>query len=68
MLNTVQTRTRSFGELIVKDNLEALDAAVSQAGVEPGDIISIIPVPRVTPAIGDHEPKLRVIYRTGPAR
>ena len=68
MLNTVQTKTRSFGELIVRDNLEALDTAISQAGVEPGDIVSIIPVPRVTPAIGDHEPKLRVIYRTSAAR
>lgn len=68
MLDTVQTTTRSFGELIVRDNLEALDVAISQAGVEPRDIISILAVPRVTPAIGDHEPKLRVIYRMSAAR
>lgn len=63
MLNPVQTKTRSFGELIVKDNLQALDEAITVAGIEPRDIISIIAIPPVTPAIGDHESKLRVIYR-----
>lgn len=68
MLDAVQTKTRSFGELIVRDSLQALDTAIAQAGIEPRDIISIIPLPRITPAIGDHEPKLRVIYRTNVAR
>ncbi|HVY42250.1 MAG TPA: hypothetical protein VG966_04420 [Hyphomicrobiaceae bacterium] len=63
MLDTGQARTRSVGEIIVGDSLEALDAALVKAGIEARDIVSIIPIPRITPAIGDHEPKLRVIYR-----
>jgi pyruvoyl-dependent arginine decarboxylase (PvlArgDC) len=63
MLDTAQARTRSVGEIVVGDSVEALDAALAKAGIEARDIVSIIPIPRITPAIGDYEPKLRVIYR-----
>lgn len=63
MSQTLPNARLVLAELIVRDNLAELNSALSLADVEPSDVVSIIPIPRVTPAIGDHEPKLRVIYR-----
>jgi hypothetical protein len=54
----------TLGELLVKDSIDALNKAIREAGLAPGDILAILPVPRITPAIGDYEAKLRVLYRT----
>ena len=54
-----------LGELLVADSIEALNKAIGEADIEASDILAILPVARITPAIGDHEAKLRVIYRKG---
>ena len=64
MAATLSSRPQVLAELIVKDDLDELNAALARANLEASDVVSILPVPRITPAIGDYEAKLRVIYRT----
>lgn len=64
MATRLCNRQQTLAELIVKDDLDELNAALARANIEPGDVVTILPVPRITPAIGDYEAKLRVIYRT----
>ncbi len=51
-------------ELVINATEDALNAAVAEHHIEPEKIISVIFQPRKELAIGDHEAKYRVIYRT----
>jgi chorismate mutase len=56
--------TQVLKELIVKADEESLNAAISENHIAPENIISVIFQPAAHLAIGDHEAKYRVIYRT----
>jgi chorismate mutase len=50
-------------EIVVTANQEALNTAILENRIEPEKIISVILEPRKQLAIGDYEPKYRVLYR-----
>jgi hypothetical protein len=54
----------SIREVVVNATEDALNAAVNEHQIEPERIISVIFQPRKELAIGDHEAKYRLIYRT----
>jgi hypothetical protein len=51
-------------EIVVPANEDSFNAAVEANQIEPDKIISVILQPRHTLAIGDHEAKYRLIWRT----
>jgi hypothetical protein len=57
------TTLTSVRELIVTANQEALNAAITEHQIEPEKIISVIWLPGKHLAIGDYEPKYRILYR-----
>jgi hypothetical protein len=64
MATTMSNSRQALAVLIVRDSLEDLNAALMRANIEPGDVVSISPIPRITPVSGDYDAKLQVIYRT----
>jgi hypothetical protein len=51
-------------EIIVKADEASLNNAITEQRIAPENIISVIYQPAAAMAIGDHEAKYRVIYRT----
>jgi|HubBroStandDraft_6_1064221.scaffolds.fasta_scaffold2314415_2 hypothetical protein len=64
MEHTAMKNSSTVREVVVKATEDALNAAVAEHKIEPEKIISVIFQPRRELAIGDHEAKYRLIYRT----
>ncbi|CAN0473126.1 unnamed protein product [Phaeothamnion confervicola] len=56
--------SQALKEIIVKADEDSLNSAIAQNNIAPDHIISVIFQPASHLAIGDHDAKYRVIYRT----
>jgi hypothetical protein len=55
--------SQALKELVVKADEESLNSAIAERRIAPESIVSVMLQPGSGMAIGDSEPKYRVIYR-----
>jgi hypothetical protein len=54
---------QSVREIVTPANIEALNTALTENQIQPEKVISVMLQPGTPLAIGDNEPKYRVLYR-----
>jgi hypothetical protein len=64
MEHALMKNSSTVREVIVNATEDALNAAIAEHQIEPEKIITVIFQPRRELAIGDHQAKYRLIYRT----